>query len=899
MNTIISKIKISVVGVFSFLLPRSSFLVILSSFLVISCSDDSYQSRLRELILEDMKFSCDAGTQEQVFRHEDLSAYTVTSKTAWCTPRLDVNNYKLVVSVTANDTYDARTDTVTLTDINSKATRYITVTQARRTGLVIDQTYFEVSMYGDTVTTNLKSNVNYEVLIPEGCDWVTKADDISKTRGLDTTAITFYVKENQTYRARDAVISVVSRDEGLTDKLTIHQPFNTVFKVDSTAFNVNMEGGDFTVNVESNIPYDIIIPDTCKWITQSDAAKTRAVESKVLTFSVKENKGYHDRDGVIILSNDKAGIALPINVHQPFTAVFKPDKKAFDVAMEGGTVTINMESNVTYDVKIPDGCDWITRTSNSRTRGVVTSAIELKVAENTSYHDREAVVVISNTEAGVSESITITQPFNTVFSVDQTAIDVAMDGGTVTVNLQHNISYEVSIPDGCDWITLPATSRGKSRAKTRGKTRAATETTPITLRVKENTSYKDREAIITISNKEASAEVKVNVHQPFTTVFKADNTAFDVDMAGGTVTVNMESNISFDVKIPDGCDWITMPTASKTRSTKTTAVVFRVSENTTYKDREAVITISNKEANASIGIYIHQPFTTTFNVDKAEAEVPMEGGTVIANVESNISYEVKIPSDCDWISLESGSRTRAAKTSVVMFRVAANTSGRDRSAIVTIGNSTVGVSAALTIKQPFTSNFNVDSTPIEIDERGGTIGVNVAANVDVSVQPQADWLSVGKKTDVGDGYWTQQIVVSAFTDKTAQRTGNVKFLYGAANQSVVVTVTQNRTLFISESSIALTEAGQTQTLTLTNTQSRSVVWTSSDTKVATVSSSGIVTPVANGKAVITVKSADGKYSDTVNVTVDLPPVPDPEPEPEPEEDTASPSADETSGKLTR
>jgi hypothetical protein len=160
-------------------------------------------------------------------------------------------------------------------------------------------------------------------------------------------------------------------------------------------------------------------------------------------------------------------------------------------------------------------------------------------------------------------------------------------------------------------------------------------------------------------------------------------------------------------------------------------------------------------------------------------------------------------------------------------------------------------------------------------------------------------LSVGKKTDVGDGYWTQQIVVSAFTDKTAQRTGNVKFLYGAANQSVVVTVTQNRTLYISESSISLTEAGQTQTLTLTNTQSRSVVWTSSDTKVATVSSSGIVTPVANGKAVITVKSADGKYSDTVNVTVDLPPVPDPEPEPEPEEDTASPSADETSGKLTR
>ena len=852
------------VRVFSFLFP-------LSSFLFLSCSDDSYQSRLRELLLEDMTFGCDGGTQEQVFRHEDLSAFTVSNKSSWCSPTLDANNSKLIVSVTANDTYDVRTDTVTLTDINNKATRSITVTQSRRTGLFIDQTFFEVSMEGDTVIANLKSNVSYEVQIPKDCDWVSLPDTTNKTRGLEPSVITLYVKENKTYHDRDAIISVINKDEGLTDKLTIHQPFNTIFNVDSTAFNVDMEGGDIIVNVESNIPYDITIPDSCKWIT-TDAAKTRAAETKALTFHVKENKGYHDRDGVIILSNKEADVCISINVHQPFTAVFKADKKFFDVPMEGGTVTVNMESNVTYDVKVPDGCDWITRVSSSRTRGVETSAVELKVAENTSYKDREAVVVISNKEAGVSESITISQPFNTVFSVDKTAFDVAMEGGTITVNLQHNISYDVKIPDGCDWITLPATSRGK----TRGKTRAATQATAIVMRVKENTGYQDREAVVTISNKDAGAEIKISVHQPFTTVFNADNTAFDVAMEGGTVTVNMQSNVSFDVNIPSDCKWITMPAASKTRGTKTTAVVFRVSENTTYKDREAVITIGNKDANVSVGIYIHQPFTTIFNVDKAEAEVAMEGGTVTATVESNISYDVKIPSDCDWITLVSGSRTRGSKTSVVMFRVAANTSGRDRSATVTIGNSTAGVSKGLTITQPFTSNFNVDGSPIEIDELGGSVGVSVAANVTVTVQSQADWLSVGKKTGVGDGYWTQLITVSPFTAKTAQRTGNVKFLYAAANQSVVVAVTQNRTLYVTESSITLTEAGQTQSLTLTNSQSRSVTWTSSDTSVAKVNNSGTVTAVANGKAVITVKSADGKYSDTVNVTVDLPTAPDPE-----------------------
>ena len=500
---------------FSYLLP-------LTSCLLFSCSsDDGYQSRLRELLLEDMTFTCEQGTKEQIFRHEDLSAYTVACKTTWCTPRLDINNCKLVVTVTANDTYDARTDTVTLTDTKNQATRYFTVTQARRTGLFIDKTFFEPSMDGDTIKANLKSNVSYEVQIPKDCDWVTLPKPTAKTRGLEPSVITLIVSKNNTYKEREAVINVVSKDEGLTDKITIHQPFNMVFKADSTAFEVPMEGRDFIVNIESNISYEVTIPDTCKWITQTNAGKTRATETKALTFHTKENTGYHERNGVIILSNKEAGVSINITVHQPFTAVLKADKKAFEVPMEGGSVTINMESNITYDVKIPDGCDWITRPSAGKTRGVQPSTVELKVAENKSYKNREAVVVISNKEAGAETKITITQPFTTVFKVDKTAFDIPMEGGTVTVNLESNISYNVSIPSDCNWITMPTSTRRRTRAAT---------TTPIVFRATENTTYKDREAVITISNKEAGAEIKIYIHQPFTPTFKVDKTDAEVPM---------------------------------------------------------------------------------------------------------------------------------------------------------------------------------------------------------------------------------------------------------------------------------------------------------------------------------------------------------------------------------
>ena len=805
--------KLSVVGVLSYLLPLTSYLLILSC----SSDDDGYQSHLKELLMEDMSFTCEGGTQEQVYRHEDLSVYKVSNQQKWCTPTLDVNNCKLVVSVKANNTYDARTDTVTLTDTIAKSSRYITVKQARNTGLFIDKTYVEANMYGDTITTMLKHNVSYEVQIPDTCDWVTRGQ-ASKTRGLDSTFITFYVKENKTYKDRDAVITVINKDEKLTDKLKIHQPFNTEFKADITDFEVKQYGDTITVNLTTNISYDVIIPDTCSWITMKSSssvtkvrtALTRGTDTKTLTFIIKENNSYHDRDGVVTISNADAGASIVINIHQPFKAVFSPDKKFIKASQYGDTVTIKMTSNVGYDVTIPDDCDWIKRAASRQTRGVETSTILLRVAENKTYKSREAVVIVRNDEAGVSESITISQPFDMVFSVDSTSHEVSMDGATFTVNLRHNIGYEVSIPSDCNWLsqvtgTRKATSRRLPLQSRRGR--------------------------------------------------------------GGL-------------------------TRGSSKGIDTTAIVFRASENTTEKERAATIVISNKDAGAEAMIYVHQPFTVIFNVDSTSFEVPMGGGTKTVNVESNISYNVLIPSDCDWISQQSSGRagTRSSKTTALLFKVSKNTTGKERSATVIISNSSLNVSKAITFKQKFNSTFDVDTSEIEVDERGGTFGVNVVANVSVSVQPQVSWLTVGSKTGVGDGYWTQNINVSSFSNKTDQRQGKVKFLYAAGNESKTVTVTQKRTLYIKESDVTLTKVGKDSALTFTNTEGRNVSWSSSNKKVVTVNA-GKVRAVADGKATITVKSSDGKYSDTCNITVEIEEEPAEE---ETEEETKDDSKDKSS-----
>ena len=759
--------------------------------------------------MEDMSFSCEGGTQEQEYRHEDLSVYKVSNKEPWCKPTLDVNNCKLVVTVKANDTYDARTDTVTLTDTIAKSSRYITVKQARNSGLFLDKSYAEASMYGDTVRAKLKHNVNYEVQVPDDCDWVTYGKT-SKTRGLDSTTLMFYVKENKSYKARDAIITVVNKDEKLTDKLKIHQPFDTMFEADSTNFEADMYGDTITVNLKTNISYDVTIPEACNWISKKSSpgargmlAQTRGTDTKTLIFYIRENKTYHERDGVVTISNRDAGVSIEISIHQPFNTVFAAEKKYFEASQYGDTVSIRLSSNIGYSVTIPEDCDWITRAASRGTRGLETSSILLKVAENRTYRAREAVVIVGNEDAGAMEAITICQPFNTVFNTDSTSFEVSMDGATFTVKLRHNIGYDVSIPSGCDWITKVT---GTRHAGTRG-TRSARR------------------------------------------------------VAG---------------------------TRAGSSGIDTTAIVFRAAENTTAHERDATITFSNRDAGAEAKIYVHQPFTTIFNVDSTSFEVATQGGTKTVNVESNIGYDVKIPGDCDWIALQSNGRgrTRGSKSAALLFRVSKNTSGQERSATVTIGNSSLGVSKAISFRQRFEPTFNVDTTAIEVDELGCSVGINVVANVSVSVQPQAGWLTAGGKTGEGDGYWTQIINVLKMTNKADRREGRVKFLYAAGNEQRTVSVTQRRTLYIRESDVTLTKAGQDSTLTLINTESKSVLWSSTDTDVATVHA-GRVRAVADGTAIIIVKSSDGKYVDTVNVTVEIP-------EPTEDESTADDESDEGS-----
>ena len=107
--------------------------------------------------------------------------------------------------------------------------------------------------------------------------------------------------------------------------------------------------------------------------------------------------------------------------------------------------------------------------------------------------------------------------------------------------------------------------------------------------------------------------------------------------------------------------------------------------------------------------------------------------------------------------------------------------------------------------------------------------------------------------------------------RQSSSTADVVSVYGAEILVEYTAETVHVTGVTLNKSTASVEVGETEQLTATvapaNATDKSVSWSSSNTSVATVDQSGLVTAVASGTARITVKTTDGNYTAYCDITV--------------------------------
>ena len=207
-------------------------------------------------------------------------------------------------------------------------------------------------------------------------------------------------------------------------------------------------------------------------------------------------------------------------------------------------------------------------------------------------------------------------------------------------------------------------------------------------------------------------------------------------------------------------------------------------------------------------------------------------------------------------TVSSSGEVTAVKAGKATITVKTNDGGKTATCAVTVNAAEVPVTGvslntgSLTMTEGETQTLSATVSPSNATDKSVTWSSNNTSVATVS--------SSGVVTAVKAGSATITVKTNN-GGKTATCSVTVK-----AAEVPVTGVSINKT------SLTMTE-GETQTLTATvkpdNATDKSVTWSSNNTSVATVSSSGVVTAIKTGSATITVKTNNGGKTATCAVTV--------------------------------
>ena len=200
---------------------------------------------------------------------------------------------QIVLEVAENDTYDRRETTVNVKQKDGDLSGTITIKQDERLGLLLSQTEFDLNNDAQSIDVEVKSNVDYDIVIPSECkDWV----KLTKTKSLDTKNCTFSISKNETYDVREGSITFKQKNGALSGTVSIRQAQTDAIIAEHENYSLSYEEQQLSINISSNVEYEVIIDEECTgWINR---ISTKGLKEESIVFHVAENEG-EERSGKI------------------------------------------------------------------------------------------------------------------------------------------------------------------------------------------------------------------------------------------------------------------------------------------------------------------------------------------------------------------------------------------------------------------------------------------------------------------------------------------------------------------------------------------------------------------------------------------------------------------------
>ena len=526
----------------------------------------------------------------------------------------EAGTHTLSLVTTANDSYDERNASVTITSGSVKKT--LTVTQKQKDALILTSNKVELEAEGGDFSIELQANVEVTYEIESGAQtWLTP---VARSRGLTSSVLAFHAEANEEAEARQAVIKLAGGN-GLTEEVTVYQiGTGPALVLSQSEYIVSSAGETIQVELRSNTAYEIEMPGV-DWLRKNSS---RSLSTYTHYFIVDPNETYDARSAVIRFIDRENGIEQTVTVTQMQRDAIVVAQNVYQIGVEGGALNFAVQANV--DFTVSTNADWITQVE---ARGLTERMLCFEVTPNEGEEMREAVITLES--GSVKQTIKV-QQFG---KMEEPFIDLSLQeykvgnaGGTFQIDVRTNIEYQVIIPDE-SWIIETAYD-------------GITHFFEVLL----NDTYDARTAEIRFVNTEKGIEKTVTVTQEALYDILIEQSSYEIGAEGGVLDLPLQANMDFEVTTSE--DWITQISA---RGLTEQVLHFNVEENPQVKERTAIITISSPNVTHEIQV-VQRGKAPTLKIISAPQELDNKEQEFIIVTESEVEYW-DVSQDAYWIQL--------------------------------------------------------------------------------------------------------------------------------------------------------------------------------------------------------------------------------------------------------
>ena len=291
----------------------------------------------------------------------------------------------------------------------------------------------------------------------------------------------------------------------ITKVLTVTQKDGDAIILSKDKFDIPEEGGNVTVEVKSNIQYEVSIPSQFQnWIKHEP--ETKAITVKNFTFTILENKEYEKREGYIVFNGNS--LKDTVHIYQTAARILILSKDTYNISSAKKSIEVELKSNVNYSISIPSSAShWI---KLLETKAIRTDKIYFEIEENTTYDNRSAQVFIKDKNSSLCDTLYINQLQQNALILSQKQYEVLAGGEQISIEVQSNIDYEIIIPKTVqEWIEQMPQSKAFTKSM-------------INLEVKPNPTDDVRSAQIFIKDKNSTLSDTVQVTQAAKGIYIGD-----------------------------------------------------------------------------------------------------------------------------------------------------------------------------------------------------------------------------------------------------------------------------------------------------------------------------------------------------------------------------------------